>query len=149
MTGNIPAELGQLDSLVYLWLHYNNQALTGPIPLDMGRRHPPLRRLELLTPLRHELDGNHSSVGAGSSYLTLLWTNRRPQAPNNIELEHTLEPGVPFTYTVPAFTDRDGDTLTYYASLEDGSALPNWLTFDFKHPHVQRHATSRGRGLFR
>ena len=38
-----------------------------------------------------------------------------------------------FTYTVPAsaFTDPDsGDTLSYSATLADGSALPSWLTFN-------------------
>ncbi|MEM8935350.1 MAG: cadherin domain-containing protein, partial [Pseudomonadota bacterium] len=29
-----------------------------------------------------------------------------------------------------AFTDQDGDPLTYSASLSDGSALPSWLVFD-------------------
>lgn len=38
-----------------------------------------------------------------------------------------------FTYVVPdnAFQDPDaGETLTYTATLADGSALPSWLTFD-------------------
>ena len=35
-----------------------------------------------------------------------------------------------FTFQPPAFTDSDGDTLTYTASLSDGSALPAWLAFD-------------------
>lgn len=36
-----------------------------------------------------------------------------------------------FTWFVPddAFTD-DGDVLTYSATMEDGSALPSWATFD-------------------
>ncbi|PQA83473.1 hypothetical protein C5F52_08475 [Limnohabitans sp. TS-CS-82] len=36
-----------------------------------------------------------------------------------------------FSYTVPAgaFTDLD-NSLTYTATLDDGSALPSWLTFD-------------------
>jgi len=36
-----------------------------------------------------------------------------------------------WSYQVPAgtFSDVDGDTLTYSASLGDGSALPGWLTF--------------------
>ena len=41
--------------------------------------------------------------------------------------------GATFTYTVPAsaFTDPDsGDTLSYTATLADGSALPSWLTFN-------------------
>ncbi|MEQ9490862.1 MAG: putative Ig domain-containing protein, partial [Alphaproteobacteria bacterium] len=28
------------------------------------------------------------------------------------------------------FTDVDGDNLIYSATLEDGNALPDWLTFD-------------------
>jgi len=40
--------------------------------------------------------------------------------------------GASFSYTVPsgAFTDPDGDTLAYSATLADGSALPSWLTFN-------------------
>jgi VCBS repeat-containing protein len=37
-----------------------------------------------------------------------------------------------WTFQVPAgsFSDVDGDTLAYSATLSDGSALPNWLTFN-------------------
>lgn len=37
-----------------------------------------------------------------------------------------------WSFRVPAgtFIDRDGDTLSYSASLSDGSPLPNWLRFD-------------------
>ena len=37
-----------------------------------------------------------------------------------------------FTYVIPAdaFTDADGDPLTYTAALSDGGRLPSWLTFD-------------------
>jgi Ca2+-binding RTX toxin-like protein len=35
-----------------------------------------------------------------------------------------------FTFAADAFTDADGDTLTYTATLESGAALPSWLTFD-------------------
>ena len=41
--------------------------------------------------------------------------------------------GDPFSYTLPAaaFTDVDvGDELTYTVVMEDGSAIPSWLTFD-------------------
>ncbi|TAN70255.1 MAG: hypothetical protein EPN17_06135 [Methylobacter sp.] len=41
--------------------------------------------------------------------------------------------GVAFSYTLPAsaFTDPDaGDTLSYSATLADGSALPSWLVFN-------------------
>ena len=38
----------------------------------------------------------------------------------------------PVAFTLPAnsFSDADGDTLTYTATLADGSALPTWLSFD-------------------
>jgi large repetitive protein len=37
-----------------------------------------------------------------------------------------------FSFTVPAgtFTDANGDTLTYTATLGDDAALPSWLTFE-------------------
>lgn len=37
-----------------------------------------------------------------------------------------------FTYTIPVdtFVDQDSDVLTYAASLQDGSPLPQWLSFD-------------------
>jgi hypothetical protein len=37
-----------------------------------------------------------------------------------------------WSYRVPAgtFSDLDGDTLTYSATLGDGSVLPAWLTFN-------------------
>jgi hypothetical protein len=36
-----------------------------------------------------------------------------------------------FTYQLPvdAFIDLDNDTLSYTATLADGSALPSWLSF--------------------
>ncbi|MBD1589697.1 hypothetical protein HAQ06_23985 [Pseudomonas sp. C2L12B] len=39
---------------------------------------------------------------------------------------------VAFAYTVPtdAFSDPDSDSLTFSATLQDGSALPAWLVFD-------------------
>ncbi len=37
-----------------------------------------------------------------------------------------------FEYRIPvgSFTDADGDTLSYSATLADGSPLPGWLSFD-------------------
>ena len=38
----------------------------------------------------------------------------------------------PFSFTIPqeSFIDIDSDILNYTASLEDGSDLPSWLSFD-------------------
>ena len=47
--------------------------------------------------------------------------------------DQTATVGVEFSYEVPAatFTDADSfDTLTWSATLDDGSALPTWLSFD-------------------
>jgi len=37
-----------------------------------------------------------------------------------------------FSFTIPSgtFSDEDGDTITYSATLSDGSALPSWLSLD-------------------
>ena len=37
-----------------------------------------------------------------------------------------------FSFTIPndSFTDIDGDAITYTVTLDDGSALPSWLSFD-------------------
>jgi glucose/arabinose dehydrogenase len=46
--------------------------------------------------------------------------------------DQTGNRGTEFSFAVPAgaFTDANGDTLTYSARLSDGSALPSWLTLD-------------------
>jgi hypothetical protein len=47
--------------------------------------------------------------------------------------DHTVKFNKDFSWKVPAnsFTDKDkGDTLSYSATLADGSALPSWLKFD-------------------
>lgn len=47
--------------------------------------------------------------------------------PNQLATEET-----PWNFTVAAgaFSDTDGDALTYNATLADGTALPAWLSFD-------------------
>jgi Ca2+-binding RTX toxin-like protein len=58
--------------------------------------------------------------------------NSAPEAASAITAQTTAE-DTPFTFQVPtgAFVDGDlGETLTYSATLADGSALPAWLNFD-------------------
>ena len=128
LTGDIPPELGKLDNLGRLWLHYNKD-LTGPIPDSWGTSTHPFGSLQYFLLFDTNWTG---SIPQSVQDLPLawLWTNRRPQAPTGLTLRHALEPGEPYTYTVPAFTDREGDALTYHATLEDGSPLPSWLTFE-------------------
>ena len=55
-------------------------------------------------------------------------SNQAPAAPTIAE--QTASEDQTFTYVVPAFTDPEGDTLTYAATLDDNSAFPAWLTFN-------------------
>jgi len=57
--------------------------------------------------------------------------NASPTVVSSVSDQSALE-GTAFSYTVPAsaFTDADGDALTYSATLADGNALPSWLSFD-------------------
>ena len=58
-------------------------------------------------------------------------TNSAPTVATEIP-DQTAMSGTAFSYEVPAatFTDADGDTLTYMATLDDDSMLPSWLSFD-------------------
>ena len=59
-------------------------------------------------------------------------TNDAPTVANPIADQNATEDSA-FSFTVPAntFADVDaGDTLTYSATLADGSALPAWLRFN-------------------
>jgi hypothetical protein len=63
---------------------------------------------------------------------TVANVNDAPTVANPIANQAAIEDAV-FSFTVPAsaFADVDlGDTLSYGATLTDGSALPSWLTFD-------------------
>ena len=58
--------------------------------------------------------------------------NNAPTVTGNITDKHGFV-NDSFTFTIPSatFSDDDvGDSLTYIATLEDGSALPSWMTFD-------------------
>ncbi|MGU3313730.1 putative Ig domain-containing protein [Acinetobacter sp. M5A5_2a] len=57
--------------------------------------------------------------------------NQAPTLLNAIADQSVTDAKV-FSYTIPAttFKDPEGDTLTYSATLEDGSPLPSWLSFN-------------------
>ena len=63
--------------------------------------------------------------------LTVTVPNTPPEVAKPLA-DQTAAVDVPFTYVIPAdaFTDADGDPLTYAAALSDGGALPAWLAFD-------------------
>ena len=57
--------------------------------------------------------------------------NAAPAVANAIP-DQSATAGTAFSFQVAAnaFTDADGDSLTYSATRADGSALPSWLAFD-------------------
>ena len=74
-----------------------------------------------------------------TSAATVAATGAPPPPPPNIPpevatrlVDQEATTGASFTYVIPAdaFTDADGDRLTYAAVLSDGGRLPSWLTFD-------------------
>ena len=54
--------------------------------------------------------------------------NDPPTVPS-LPAQTTIE-GQAFSYEVPSFVDPEGGSVIYTAMLDDGSALPAWLTFD-------------------
>ena len=71
-------------------------------------------------------DGTQST--SATFALTVQEVNDPPAAPS-IPPQTAIE-GTPFSYQAPAFTDPEGDPVTYTAALDDGGDLPSWLTFD-------------------
>ncbi|MHA3105222.1 calcium-binding protein, partial [Acinetobacter sp. ANC 3791] len=70
--------------------------------------------------------------GTGTSFtLKINLPNHAPVVANSIT-DQNFTDAKAFSYTVAsnAFTDADGDTLSYSATLEDGSTLPTWLSFN-------------------
>jgi len=61
-----------------------------------------------------------------SVYFSITVLNHPPTAP-------TIPPQTvhhAFNWTIPEFSDSDGDVLTYSATLVDGSPLPDWVSFN-------------------
>ena len=57
-------------------------------------------------------------------------TNQAPIVSNQIADQSVSTTAFSFQFAANTFTDPDGDSLTYSATLADGSALPGWLSFD-------------------
>ena len=130
LSGDIPPTLGSLEFLTYLTLN-SNPNLTGPIPSTWGSGTHPLPNLTLL----YLYDTNWTGTYPTDIPQALrdkagldLRTNRQPSPPEVTDTAFTS--GEMFTYTVE-FYDPDGaDTLTYHATLADGTVLPTTLPAD-------------------
>ena len=78
--------------------------------------------------------GNQSLIPTtAQATIQIQADNNTPPVLNTPISDQTTSEDVAFEFTIPAntFSDSDSsDTLTYAASLADGTALPDWLTFD-------------------
>lgn len=79
------------------------------------------------------LDGNYLNTLTSANFVfaTTPTVNHAPVVATPL-LDQNATENTAFSFVVPAtsFTDPDNDSLSYSASLEDGSALPDWLSFD-------------------
>ncbi|MBD9601061.1 right-handed parallel beta-helix repeat-containing protein [Pseudomonas sp. PDM10] len=79
------------------------------------------------------LDGNYLNklTSANFVFATSPTVNHAPVVATAL-LDQNATENTPFNYAVPAtsFTDPDNDSLSYTATLADGSALPAWLSFN-------------------
>ncbi|MGD9711758.1 MAG: cadherin-like domain-containing protein, partial [Thermomicrobiales bacterium] len=78
------------------------------------------------------IDGNGGSVIGQTLSYRLAAVNDAPTVANLIPNQPATEDtAFSFQFAADTFADVDvGDTLTYAATLADGSALPSWLSFD-------------------
>lgn len=77
---------------------------------------------------------SHPELLISSDSFSEVGINNSPQVLNSIPDQVTIK-GDAFSFKIPSdtFFDIDsGDTFKYFATLSDGSDLPDWLTFDEK-----------------
>ncbi|MBF0212756.1 MAG: tandem-95 repeat protein [Magnetococcales bacterium] len=81
--------------------------------------------------LKVTANDGHNGTAVCTFSLNLVNANDSPTVANRIP-DRTWSGSGSKSYQVysRAFSDRDGDTLTYTATRSDGSALPSWLRFN-------------------
>lgn len=101
------------------WLTFNGERFTGT---------PPQVYFGTLDIEVTASDG--SLVAHGLFRLSIIPSNQAPVLARPL-LDISVEEDQEISFTIPAgaFTDGDGDKLTYSAALAGGDALPAWLTF--------------------
>ncbi|MGE3426933.1 MAG: putative Ig domain-containing protein [Hyphomicrobiaceae bacterium] len=74
---------------------------------------------------------NVSGATASALAIVTIVANSAPVLADTL-VDQNINAGDPWSFALPSglFTDADGDTLAYFATLADGSELPSWLTFN-------------------
>jgi Ca2+-binding RTX toxin-like protein len=110
------------DSALPDWLSFDDttQTFSGT---------PPLNFIGSLDIKVTASDGGH--IASDTFTLTITLVNDAPIVGAPIA-DQSVEEDTTWSFRIPAdaFSDVDGDHLTYSASLSDGSDLPQWLSFD-------------------
>ncbi|MFN6579144.1 MAG: putative Ig domain-containing protein, partial [Aulosira sp. ZfuVER01] len=132
---NTFADVDAGDTLSYSATLENGSALPSWLSFDI------VTRTFSGTPTNSEVGSLNIKVTAtdksgatatDSCAITVANTNDSPTLASAIADQNATE-DTAFTFTIPenTFADVDaGDTLSYSATLENGSALPSWLSFD-------------------
>ena len=121
------------DSLIYSATMWDGTALPPWLAFDaatqtfMGK--PPLNYTGSLD---LKISASDGSLSTSTTFtLTVTPVNDAPVIATPIADQTAVE-SVAWSFQVPntAFSDIDGDSVTYTAALSDGSRLPSWLAFD-------------------
>jgi hypothetical protein len=129
------ADVDTGDTLTYSATLSDGSALPGWLAFNTGTRTfsgTPLNANVGSIDVKVTATDSGSAAASDVFRITVANTNDAPTVANPIADQNATE-GSAFSYTVPSnsFADVDtGDTLTYSATLSDGSALPGWLAFN-------------------
>ncbi|MDO8812807.1 MAG: putative Ig domain-containing protein [Gallionella sp.] len=110
-----------------------SQDAAGDLVIDIGSNYQSLGAGQSVTDsFGYTITDAAGAISGATVDVTIAGVNDAPVAATAIAGQQTNEEA-PFSFTVPAgtFTDIDnGDTLSYGATLADGTVLPAWLTFN-------------------
>ena len=105
---------------------------TGQLQTKAALDYETKKRYSVIVSVRDskDADGNPDTATDDTITVTITVTgvNDAPVAPT--VANQTATKDTAFSFTVPAFTDPEGGTITYTATLSDDSALPGWLSFN-------------------
>jgi VCBS repeat-containing protein len=109
------------------------QDISGNLVFDIGNRYQFLGAGQTVTDtFSYTIADTAGATSSATVTMTINGLNDAPVVVNPLQDQAAMQDAA-FAWSVPAdtFTDIDmGDTLTYAATLADGTALPSWLTFD-------------------